>query len=633
MNPFEELGISQNVLKAITELGFTTPTPIQEKSIPVLLEGETDFVGLAQTGTGKTAAFGLPLIELLDLSINQPQGLILCPTRELCLQITKDLQSFSKYHGQINVTAIYGGASITEQLRSIRKGCQIIVATPGRMLDVINRGGVNFTEVRYLILDEADEMLNMGFQEDINSILSNTPKEKKTWLFSATMPNEVRRIASKYMVNPFELTVGEKNTANVNIEHEYYIVRARDKYLALKRIVDFNPDIFGIIFSRTKIETQEIAEALIKDGYNADSLHGDLSQQQRDKVMKRYRDRSLQILVATDVAARGIDVHDITHVINYSLPDEIENYTHRSGRTARAGKTGVSISIINSKELGKIKQLERATNKKFTRCEIPGGYEICEKQLFSIVHKIHNVPVNEEQIAPYMPRILSEFEDTSKEDFIRRFASIEFNRFLDYYKNAPDLNAATENIREGGRFEKGDRADRGSDRSGDRNSRNGSSYARDGDSSGSDRFSRNGSKGDFTRLFINLGSVDDLTRGDLLRLICDSSNLDGSKVGKIDLKGVYSFFEVENDLVNKVFEGFKDIEHSNRKVRVEVSQDGDKRRDERKGGGTYVGGSSSSNFSGKRKSYSSSGDRRTEGNFKGGEGNRSKKSFGDRDKY
>jgi len=588
MNPFEELGISQNVLKAIAELGFETPTPIQEKSIPVLLEGETDFVGLAQTGTGKTAAFGLPLIELLDLSINQPQGLILCPTRELCLQITKDLQSFSKYHGQINVTAIYGGASITEQLRSIRKGCQVIVATPGRMLDVINRGGVNFSEVRYLILDEADEMLNMGFQEDINSILSNTPKDKKTWLFSATMPAEVRRIASKYMVNPFELTVGEKNTANVNIEHEYYIVRARDKYLALKRIVDFNPDIFGIIFSRTKIETQEIAEALIKDGYNADSLHGDLSQQQRDKVMKRYRDRSLQILVATDVAARGIDVHDITHVINYSLPDEIENYTHRSGRTARAGKTGVSISIINSKELGKIKQLERAINKKFTKCDIPGGYEICEKQLFSIVHKIHNVPVNEEQIAPYMPRIMSEFEDMTKEDFIARFASIEFNRFLEYYKNAPDLNAVSD-VRDGARGERGDRPDR-----------------REGSDGVSERFGRGGSKGDFTRLFINLGSVDDLTRGDLLRLICDNAHIEGAKVGKIDLKGVYSFFEVENDLVNKVFEGFKEVEHSNRKVRIEVSQDGDKRREERRGG---FGGGGGSSFGGKRKSYSSGGDR------------------------
>jgi len=586
MNPFEELGISQNVLKAITELGFETPTPIQEKSIPVLLEGETDFVGLAQTGTGKTAAFGLPLIELLDLSINQPQGLILCPTRELCLQITKDLQSFSKYHGQINITAIYGGASISEQLRSIKKGCQIIVATPGRMLDVINRGGVNFSEVRYLILDEADEMLNMGFQEDINSILSNTPKDKKTWLFSATMPAEVRRIASKYMVNPHELTVGEKNTANVNIEHEYYIVRARDKYLALKRIVDFNPDIFGIIFSRTKIETQEIAEALMKDGYNADSLHGDLSQQQRDKVMKRYRDRSLQILVATDVAARGIDVHDITHVINYSLPDEIENYTHRSGRTARAGKTGISISIVNSKELGKIKQLERAVNKKFTRCEIPGGFEICEKQLFSIVHKIHNVPVNEEQIAPYMPRIMNEFEDLSKEDFIRRFASIEFNRFLEYYKNAPDLNAGTD-IREGrsDRPERGERGERGD--------------------SGSERFGRTGSKGDFTRLFINLGSVDDLTRGDLLRLICDNSHIEGAKIGKIDLKGVYSFFEVENDLVNKVFDGFKTVEYANRKVRIEISQDGDKRREERRGGfGGGNSGGGGGSFGGKRRSFS-----------------------------
>src|ERR1700760_3394275 len=459
MNPFIELGIRHDIVNAISELGFENPTPIQEQSIPVLLTGSNDFVGLAQTGTGKTAAFGLPLLELLDFDQNHPQALVLCPTRELCLQITNDIKNYAKKMGNVNVVAVYGGASISDQLHQIKRGVQIVVATPGRMLDIINRKAINFSEVQFVVLDEADEMLNMGFQEDIDSILSETPSDKKTWLFSATMPSEVRRIAKKYMDDPYELTMGTKNTGNENIDHEYYVVRARDKYAAFKRIVDFNPEIFGIVFCRTKIETQEIAEALIKDGYNADSLHGDLSQQQRDKVMKRYRERNLQLLIATDVAARGIDVNDVTHVINYSLPDEVENYTHRSGRTARAGKTGVSISIINAKELGKIRQIERTIGKKFNKAEIPTGFDVCEKQLFSIVHKIHDVEVNEQQIEQYIPRIMEEFKDFTKEDFVKRFASIEFNRFLDYYKNAPDLNAPVEE----GRFdrERGERAPRG----------------------------------------------------------------------------------------------------------------------------------------------------------------------------
>lgn len=418
-----------------------------------MLSGSNDFVGLAQTGTGKTAAFGLPLLELLDFEENHPQALILCPTRELCLQITNDLKNYAKNTRNVHVVAVYGGASISDQLHQIRRGVQIVVATPGRMLDIINRGAINFSGVKYVVLDEADEMLNMGFQEDIDSILSETPSDKKTWLFSATMPSEVRRIAKKYMDDPYELTMGTKNTGNENIDHEYYVVRARDKYAAFKRIVDFNPEIFGIVFCRTKVETQEIAEALIKDGYNADSLHGDLSQQQRDKVMKRYRDRSLQLLIATDVAARGIDVNDVTHVINYSLPDEIENYTHRSGRTARAGKTGVSISIINAKELGKIRQIEKTIGKRFVKVEIPTGFDVVEKQLFAMVHKVHNVEVNEQQIEQYIPRIMDEFKDMGKEEIIKRFASLEFNRFLDYYKNAPDLNAPVEeNRRDGEKF-------------------------------------------------------------------------------------------------------------------------------------------------------------------------------------
>lgn len=582
MNPFIELGIRHDIVNAINELGFEKPTPIQEQSIPVLLTGSNDFVGLAQTGTGKTAAFGLPLLELLNFEENSPQALVLCPTRELCLQIANDIKNYSKKMDNVHVVAVYGGASISDQLRTIRRGVQIVVATPGRMLDIINRGAINFSGVKFVVLDEADEMLNMGFQEDIDSILSTTPEEKKTWLFSATMPTEVRRIAKKYMHEPFELTMGEKNTGNINIEHEYYIVRARDKYAAFKRIVDFNPDIFGIVFCRTKIETQDIAEALMKDGYNADSLHGDLSQQQRDKVMKRYRERNLQLLIATDVAARGIDVNDVTHVINYSLPDEVENYTHRSGRTARAGKTGVSIAIVNAKELGKIRQIERVIGKKFNKVDIPTGFDVCEKQLFSIVHKIHDVEVNEQQIEQYLPRIMEEFKDFSKEDFIKRFASIEFNRFLDYYKNAPDLNAPVEE----GRYERSER--------GERSSR--------GDRDG-------GGKSEYTRLFINLGSVDEFNRGDLLGYICNNSKISGRSVGKIDVKGVFSFFEVPHADVEKVMTNFKGVDFKGREVRIEVSGEGtssSRSGGDRRGGDRREGG-----FRG--------GDRRDSGSYRGGD--------------
>lgn len=542
MTTFESLGLQEPILKGIQDLGFISPTPIQEKAIPVLLTGDRDFVGLAQTGTGKTAAFGLPLLQQLDIKRRQPQGLILCPTRELCLQITNDLKNFSKYLGDLSVVAVYGGASIVQQLRELKRGAHVVIATPGRLLDIIERGAINFEQVRYAILDEADEMLNMGFQEDINNILSKTPQGKTTWLFSATMPQEVRRIAQQYMTEPFELTVGNKNSGNVNIEHEYYVVRPREKYAALKRIVDYNPEIFGIIFTRTKIESQEIAESLIRDGYNADALHGDLTQQQRDKVMKRFRERALQVLVATDVAARGIDVDNVTHVINYELPDDVENYTHRSGRTARAGKSGISIAIITSRDTGKIKQIERVLGKKFTKAEVPDGFAVCEKQLFGLVHKIHNVTVNEEQIEPYLERIYEEFAAMSKEDLIKRFASLEFNEFLEYYQDAPDLNVKEEKRT----YEGNTMSHRGT--------------------------------GKFTRLFINLGSVDDFTRGDMLRYLCDTSGVRGNKIGRIDLKGVYSFFEVENDVVEKFVQVFKKAEYNGRSVRIEMSQDGDKRR-------------------------------------------------------
>jgi ATP-dependent RNA helicase DeaD len=556
MNPFLELGIREEVVKAISEIGFEKPSEIQEKAIPVLLTGSDDFVGLAQTGTGKTAAFGLPLLEQLDFSQKHPQALILCPTRELCLQIAKDLEKFAKYIDNVHVVAVYGGANISDQLRQIRRGVQIVVATPGRMLDIIGRNAIDFSSVKYVVLDEADEMLNMGFQEDINNILSETPEDKKTWLFSATMPREVRRIAQKYMTDPFELTVGTKNTGNANIEHQYFLVKARDKYAAFKRIVDSNPEIFGIVFCRTKIETQEIAEALIKDGYNADALHGDLSQQQRDKVMKRYRDRSLQMLIATDVAARGIDVNDVTHVINFSLPDEIENYTHRSGRTARAGKTGISISLINIKEQSKIRQLEKVIGKPFVKMQVPQGADVVEKQLLTIINKVNNVEVNEDQINPFMPAIMEGFESLSKEEIVKRFASLEFNRFLEYYKNSPDLNIEAREI------------------SGDRRERD-------------DRGPRQSSKG-YTRLFMNLGSVDEFSRGDMLGFICNTANITGKSIGKIDLKGVFTFFEVQDEEVNKVFDGFKGIDYNGRQVRIEVSGASEGRSD--RGGRPSRGG-------------------------------------------
>jgi len=558
INPFSKLGISDDVVNAVKELGFENPTPIQEQAIPVLLEGSNDFVGLAQTGTGKTAAFGLPLLELIDFKSNKPQALVLCPTRELCLQIANDIRNFSKNTPGASVVAVYGGANIMQQLREIRNGVQIVVATPGRMLDIIGRKAIDFSNVKYVVLDEADEMLNMGFQEDINDILSTTPDEKKTWLFSATMPPEVRRIAKNYMENPTELTMGTKNTGNVNIEHEYYIVKARDKYAALKRIVDYNPDIFGVVFCKTKMDTQDVAEHLIKDGYNADALHGDLSQQQRDKVMQRFRDRNMQLLIATDVAARGIDVNNVTHVINYALPDEIESYTHRSGRTGRAGKTGVSICIINAKETGKIRQIERIIGKQFTKAELPTGFDVCEKQLFGLVHRVHNVEVNEEQIDKYMSRINDEFADLSKEEVIKKFASLEFNRFLEYYQNAPDLNLSADDRERG---ERGDRRERG------------------------ERGGR-GAEAGYSRLFINVGSVDEFTRGDLLSFVCNNGRISGKAVGKIDLKGVFSFVEVESAAAETLLANFKDVQYNGREVRIELSGDAPRssNRDGRRGG-------------------------------------------------
>ncbi|HEX8516217.1 MAG TPA: DEAD/DEAH box helicase [Bacteroidia bacterium] len=594
MNKFEALGLNDAIVRAVTELGFEAPTPIQEKVIPALLTGNTDLVALAQTGTGKTAAFGLPLTSLIDFTSRDTQAVIICPTRELCMQITRDLQSYTKYIKDANIVAIYGGASIDTQTREIKRGAQIVVATPGRLNDMIDRRRVNLTNVRFAVLDEADEMLNMGFKEDLDTILSQTPEEKNTWLFSATMPDEVLRISKNYMENPVEITAGTKNSGNDNIEHIYYCVHARDKYAALKRIADSNPDIFAIVFCRTRIETQEIADSLIKDGYGADALHGDLSQSQRDHVMKRYRSRSLQMLVATDVAARGIDVNDVTHVINYNLPDEIENYTHRSGRTARAGKLGISIAIINMKEVGKIRIIERIIKKKFTAGVLPTGFEACEKQLFSLVKKIHNVEVKESAIEAYMPKIYDELKDLSKEDIIKRFVSTEFNRFLDYYKNAPDLNAKV-------------------------------GAGRDRDDS------RSSSTPGITKLFINIGEMDQLDSNSMKEYIAEVSGVDKNMITNIDVKSSFSFIECKTEAAEIIQGTFKNARYNNRNVRIESRGASEGSRERSSGGsrGGYGGGERRS-FGGDRRS--SGGERRSFGGDRRSAGGE-RKSFGERKSY
>jgi len=536
MESFDGLGLSGQLVEVIRQMGFESPTPIQEKAIPILLKGNVDLVGLAQTGTGKTAAFGLPLLQLVNESDRSTQALIVAPTRELSVQITSDLERFSASIMKLNIVTVYGGASISDQIKKIRRGAQIIVATPGRLIDLLSRKVVDLTTVKYVVLDEADEMLNMGFKEDIDEILSTTPKEKNVWLFSATMPREVREIAKNYMRNPEEVTMGERNQGNENIDHQYIMVDERDKYLALKRFVDYAPDIFGVIFCRTKIDTQKIAEHLIKDGYSADSLHGDLTQQQRDRVMRNFKNKSLQLLVATDVAARGIDVTGITHVIHMNMPDEMEYYTHRSGRTARAGKKGISLAIVSKKEVGKIQQVERGLKRKFTRIPVPTGDEVCQKKLLDLVHKVRQVEVNEEEIDSFLPEVYHELKDLSKEDIIKRFASIEFNRFLEYYRDARDLNK--------------------SDRSKTFESSEGES----------ERYT------DGDRIFINVGKMDGLEKGNLLELICDFGEVTSAAIGKIDLKGAYSFFEIQKDKTAQVMKSFEGVELRGRKVRLEMTE-------------------------------------------------------------
>jgi len=564
MATFKDLGLEDNLLQAITDMGFETPSEVQEKTIPILLDRETDIVSLAQTGTGKTAAFGFPMLQKIQIESRTTQGLILSPTRELCLQITKEIESYGKHKKGLNVVAVYGGASIQDQARQIKKGAQIIVATPGRMKDMIGRGMIDISKIEYCVLDEADEMLNMGFYEDITEILSHSPKDKSTWLFSATMPKDVAKIAKKFMHSPVEITVGSRNVGTESVSHEYYLINARDRYLALKRLADSNPDIFSVVFCRTKRDTQKVAERLIEDGYNAAAIHGDLSQNQRDLVMKSFRTRQIQLLVATDVAARGIDVDNITHVINYQLPDEIETYTHRSGRTGRAGKSGVSMVIVSKSELRKIKSIEKIIQRSFTKKEIPSGMEICETQLFHLANSIKHTEVNHE-IDAYLPNINEVLEDFSKEELIKKVFSVEFTRFYNYYKNEKDLNSTVA-----------------------------------GDTSV-------GNSEDSVRYFINIGGRDDFNWMSLKDLLKDLLNLGQDDVFRVDVKDSFSFFNTDVKHQEMVLTVFNDFKLDGRNISVEISKDGRK-----KGGGSGFKGKSRSKGKRGGKSFDGGGS-----NFKG----------------
>ena len=565
MNKFEQLGLSESLLKAILDLGFENPTEVQEKAIPLLLEKDTDMVALAQTGTGKTAAFGFPLIQKIDASNRSTQALILSPTRELCLQITNGIKDYSKYEKGINVVAVYGGASISDQARDIKRGAQIIVATPGRMQDMINRGLVDISKINYCVLDEADEMLNMGFYEDIVNILSTTPDDKNTWLFSATMPQEVSRIAKQFMHDPIEITVGAKNSGSATVSHEFYLVNARDRYEALKRLADSNPDIFSVVFCRTKRDTQAVAEKLIEDGYSAAALHGDLSQAQRDGVMKSFRGRQIQMLVATDVAARGIDVDNITHVVNYQLPDEIETYNHRSGRTGRAGKLGTSIVIVTKSELRKISSIERIIKQKFEEKTIPSGIEICEIQLLHLANKIKDTEVDSE-INTYLPAINTVLEDLTKEELIKKMVSVEFNRFINYYKKTRDLSNQSA----------------GSERR-------------------EDRGDRPMSNSDAVRYFVNIGSRDNFDWMQLKDFLKETLDLGRDDVYKVDVKEGFSFFNTDAEHADKVMEILNNTQIEGRRINVEISKnDGGGRRDHNNRGGSGGGRSGGERSSGAR---------------------------------
>lgn len=558
MKTFEELGVSPEIRKAIEEMGYESPMPVQEEVIPYLLGNGNDVVALAQTGTGKTAAFGLPLIQKIDVKQRVPQALILCPTRELCLQIAGDLTDYSKYITDLKILPVYGGSSIESQIRSLKQGVHIIVATPGRLIDLMERKVAHLETIKDVVMDEADEMLNMGFTDSINAILEKVPQDRNTLMFSATMSPDIARIAKTYLHDAKEITIGTKNEGSKNVNHIAYIVHAKDKYAALKRVVDFYPQIYGIIFCRTRKETQEIADKLIQDGYNADSLHGELSQAQRDLVMQKFRQRHLQLLVATDVAARGLDVNDLTHVINYGLPDDTESYTHRSGRTGRAGKTGISIAIVNLREKGRMREIERIINKKFTIGSLPSGKEICEQQLIKVIDDIEKVKVNEEEIESFLPGIYRKLEWLSKEDLVKRVVSMEFNRFLEYYKNAPEI----EEPKAGGdkRGDSKDRKSRGSDRQ---------------------KTARKAEEG-YERLFLNMGKTDGFYANQIIELINRNLKKERIQIGRIDLMQNFSFFEVAEKQASMVIKALNKASVNGRKVSVEVAGENNGKSD--KGG-------------------------------------------------
>lgn len=586
---FKDLGLSDELLKAVTAMGFEKPSEIQEKSIPPLLDTERDYVGLAQTGTGKTAAFGLPMIQQVDTEYRAIQGLILCPTRELCIQIAKEMTQYAKYADGVKIVAVYGGASISDQIRAIKSGANIIVGTPGRTLDLIGRKALKFDSVSKVVLDEADEMLNMGFKEDINDILESTPTFKRTWLFSATMPRDVERIASNYMEDPIKVTVGTKNSSAANIDHKFCLVNGRDKYFALRRFIDHYPGLFGLVFCRTRRDTQEVAAKLMNDGYNADALHGDLSQGQRDTVMGKFRKKTIQILVATDVAARGIDVDDISHVFHYDLPDEIESYTHRSGRTARAGKSGISIALVSPAKSSKIKLVEKQIGKKLELVKAPSGQDICGMQLMKLIKNVEEVEVNEKGIAPFVAQIHESLKDYSKEELIERFVSVEFNRFLKAYEKAGDINVDPSRMRKG----------------------------RDNESSGRRRTGETNAN----RVFINVGKMDGFeNKGQLLGFICNQSGIDGGSVGKIDLFDSFSFMGVDEGIGERLISAMNGKNIEDRDIRVEFSQDkpmgervGNRGRGGSERGGSERGRSRGGSDRGRRSSERSGGGNR---NFK-----------------
>lgn len=575
MNTFQESGLHEHIIKAIDELGFEKPTPIQEKTLPFLLSSGKDVIALAQTGTGKTAAFGLPMIHKIEWKSKSVQGLVLCPTRELCMQITNDLDYYSKYIDGVFVVPVYGGTPIDKQISALRRGGQIVVGTPGRVLDLIKRKKLILSELKYMVLDEADEMLNMGFKEDLDAILSKTPEGRQSMLFSATMPKGIKSIASKYMQEAEEISVGKRNVGADTVQHQYYAVQASNRYQALKRIADYFPNIYGIVFCRTRRETKEVAEKLMEDGYNADALHGDLSQAQRDYVMNRFRQKHLQLLVATDVAARGLDVNELTHIINYNIPDELESYIHRSGRTGRAGKKGVSITIIHGRERNKIKQLEKMVGKEFEKRDVPTGKDVCEKQLFNLIDKVEWVEVNEETISEYLDMIYKKLAWLSREELIQRFVSVEFNRFLSYYQDAPDLNVK---VQDRDRDRDRDR-ERGRDRDRDRN--------RDG-KRGQDRDrNRNENRDDSksiprrsnpnaTRFHVNLGSKHDVSAIDLISLINENTGNKSLEIGEIEVLKAFSFFEVDKSHESKILDAFKNVDRDGQKVSVEVSKSREK---------------------------------------------------------